>query len=286
MLFVTKSWVLVYGDGGTGDGGTGDGGTGDGGTGDGGTGDGGSKPTLKKLIEQHGLQDEMNTLMATNRKTLTQKNQELVTQLTQLRETATMSTQAKEELEDRIEELQTQFMSKEEIAKRETENLSKNHAVNIDKLTSETKKWQGLYATSTIERSILDAAVGGEAIQPSHLVTMLGQNTQIVEELDAAGQGKGKYKTIVKFSDIDSDGNPVILELPPKEAITRMKELPDQYGYLFKGNAAGGLGADSGGGSGRSERAPKLQELMEDPVKYAEWRKKNPDLPIEKLKRK
>ena len=270
-LFVTRPWRLVYGDEGAGEGGAGEGGAGE-------------KPSLKKLIEKHGLQDELNTIMATNRKTLTQKNQELVTQLTQLRETATMSTQAKEELEARIDELQTQYMSKEELAKRETANLSKSHEANINKLTGETKKWQDLYATSTVERSILDAAIGGEAIQPSHLVTMLGQNTHIVEELDAAGQGKGKYKTIVKFNDIDSDGNPVTLDLSPKEAIKRMKELPDQFGYLFKGDATGGLGA-GGGGTGKGERPPKLQELLDDPVKYAEWRKKNPDLPIEKLRK-
>lgn len=243
-----------------------------------------TKPKLADLIKEHNLQEELNSMMAENRKTLTKKNQELIDQLQSLRDQATMSTQAKEELEARIEELQTQFMSKEEIAKREADKMSKTHAKEIEKLTGDAQRWQGLYATSTIQRALLDAAVEGEAIQPSQIVAMLGQNTQIVEELDDTGQGKGSYKTIVKFHDTDADGNPVILNLTPKETIKRMKEVPDLYGNLFKGDATGGLGA-SGGGAAGGEISPKLKDILSDPKKYQEWRKKNPDLPIDKLRR-
>jgi hypothetical protein len=195
-----------------------------------------------------------------------------------------MNTQAKEELEARIEELQTQFMSKEELAKRNAEKSGKAHAKEVERLTGETKKWQGLYASSTVERALLDAAVAGEAIQPSQLVSMLGQKTHISEELDGAGHGKGSYKTVVKFNDIDTDGNPVVLELTPKETVKRMKELPDLYGNLFKGDATSGLGAGSNA-AGKGKTHPKLQELLNDPVKYQKWRKDNPDLDITKLRK-
>lgn len=273
MLFLTKPWKLVYDDSGN---------EGKGGE-NSGEGEGKEKPTLKTLIEKHGLQEELNAMMANNRKTLTQKNQELIEQLTNLRDQAQMSTQAKEELEARIEELQTQFMSKEEITKRESEKMAKAHAKELEKLTSENKKWQSLYATSTIQRALLDAAVEGEAIQPSQIVAMLGQSTQLVEEVNETGQGKGEYKVVVKFNDIDTDGNKVILNLSPKDAIKRMRELPDLYGNLFKGDATGGLGAT--GTSGKGERQPKLSEIVKDPAKYQEWRKKNPDLDVSKLRR-
>lgn len=271
MLFLTKAWKLVYENEDSGDGGDGDDGKGD------------QKPTLKVLIEKHGLQEELNTIMSSNRRGLNQKNQELVTQLQSLRDEAQMSTEAKDELEARIEELQTQYMGKEEIAKRDAGKAAKDHAVAIEKITSDATKWQGLYVTSTTQRALLDAAVVGEAIAPAQIVAMLGQNTHIVEVLDDAGQGSGNYKPIVKFNDTNDDGNPVILDLSPSDAIKRMKELPDMYGNLFKGDASGGLGGGAGAG-GKKDLPPKLSELLKDPVKYQEWRKKNPDLDISKLR--
>jgi hypothetical protein len=279
MLFLTKSWIVVYED----EGGAGDG---DGGAGDGNAGAGTGKPKLTDLIEKHGLQEELNTMMANNRKTLHTKNQELIQQLTQLRETATMSTQAKEELEARIEELQTQHMSKEELAKRESEKLTKTHARELEKITGESKKWQELFATSTIQRALMDAAVAGDALTPAvaQIGAILGPHTHIVEEVDEAGNGKGKFKTVVKFEDTDADGNPVVLDLSPAKTIERMKELPEKYGFLFKGENSSGLGAETAGGS-RSEKMPKLDELIKDPAKFAKWRKENPDLDISKLRR-
>lgn len=277
MLFLTKSWKVVYGD----EGGDGNGGTGGG---DGGTSE--PKPKLTDLITKHGLQDELNNMMASNRKNLQAKNQELVAQLQQLRETATMSVQAKEELESRIEELQTQYMSKEEIAKRESEKLTKNHAKEIEKLTGAAKKWESLFASSTTQRALMDAAVAGEALPQAvaQIGAILGPYTHIVEEVDEAGNSKGTFKTVVKFNDTDTDGNPVVLELSPAKAIERMKELPDKFGNLFKGESSGGLGADTGGG-GRGEKMPKLDEILKDPAKFAKWRKENPDLDISKLRR-
>lgn len=243
-----------------------------------------TKPKLADLIKEHNLQEELNSMMAENRKTLTKKNADLIEQLQNLRDQATMSTQAKEELEARIEELQTQYMSKEELTKREAEKASKNHAKEIEKITGEAQKWQNLYATSTTQRALMDAAIAGEALPQAvaQIGAILGPNTQIVEEVDDTGQGRGSYKTVVRFNDIDADGNPVILNLTPTDTIKRMKELPNLYGNLFKRDAAGGLGA-TGGATG-SEIAPKLKELVKDPKKYQEWRKNNPDLPIEKLR--
>jgi ElaB/YqjD/DUF883 family membrane-anchored ribosome-binding protein len=279
MLFLAKPWKLVYEN--AGEGGAG----GEGNSGNEGATGATPKPKLSELIERHGLQDELNSMMANNRKSLQQKNQQLIDQLQQLRETATMSTQAKEELEARIEELQTQYMSKEEIAKREADKLSKQYAKDIEKLTGETKKWQSLYTSSTTQRALMDAAVAGEALPQAvaQICAILGPRTHIVEDLDASGQGKGTFSPVVKFDDTDSDGNPVVLDLTPKKAIERMKELPEQYGNLFKGDNAGGLGEGNAGL--RGERAPKLNDILSDPAKYQEWRKKNPDLDISKLRK-
>jgi hypothetical protein len=243
-----------------------------------------TKPTLKALIAEHGLQEELNTMMASNKKGLTQKNADLVTQLKGLSEEATMSSQAKEDLELRIEELQTQHMSADEIAKREEGTLKKRHVKELEEVINQSQKWQGLYVSSTTQRALLDAAVEGEAIQAKQIVAMLGPNTHVVEAVDGANKGTGKFSAIVKFNDVDGDGNPITLDLSPTDTIKRMKELPALYGNLFKGTASGGLGG-SGGTGGVGEVSAKLQDIISDPVKYREWRKKNPDLDISKLRK-
>ncbi|KKL95025.1 hypothetical protein LCGC14_1858720, partial [marine sediment metagenome] len=162
--------------------------------------------------------------MASNRKGLSQKNQELVTQLQTLRDEATLTTQQKDELEVQIEELSTQFMGKEELSKRDAGKAAKDHAKAVEKITSESAKWQGLYVSSTTQRALLDAAIVGEAIAPAQIVAMLGQNTHIVEVLDDTGQGSGKYKPLVKFNDIDDEGNANVVDLSPTDAVRRMKE--------------------------------------------------------------
>lgn len=271
-VFATKAWKLVYGDEGDN-------------KGEGENKDSkDQKPTLEVLIKKHGLQEELNTMMSTNRKGLSQKNQELVSQLTQLRDEASLTTQQKDELEVRIEELQTQFMGKEELIKRDAGKAAKDHAKKMEEITSEAKKWQGLYVTSTTQRALLDAAVVGEAIAPAQIVAMLGQSTHIVEELNDAGQGSGKYKTVVKFNDTNDGGDSIVVDLSPSDAIKRMKELSDMYGNLFKGDASGGLGGGAGAG-GKKELPPKLSEILSDPVKYQKWRKENPDLDISKLRK-
>lgn len=274
MLYLTKSWVLVYDDSENSESNEGTSGTE-------GT-EGSEKPKLKELIEKYSLQEELNSIMANNRKNLQQKNQQLIEQLTQLRDQASMSAQAKEELETRIEELQTQYMSKEELSKREVSKQAEKHLKEVEKLTSEAGKWQKMYSHSTIQRALLDAAIEGKALRPSQIVAILGQTTQIVEELDATGQGTGKYKPIVKFNDVDDNNDPITLELSPKEAIKRMKDLPEEYGNLFEGDSASGLGAGNIKGK---EHAAKLSDILADPVKYQAWRKKNPDLDISKLRR-
>lgn len=233
-------------------------------------------------------QDEMNTKMAENRRTLTKQNESLVTQLETLKNESTRSTESRDELQLQIDNLQEQYMSKDELAKKANDKAGKEHQKLVEGLTQDRDTWQGMYANATIERSLLDAASEGEdgAIRPSQVVAMLRQNTHLVEVTDEAGQKTGTYVPVVTFSDIDDEGKATVSKLSPIDTIKRMKEQVKLYGNLFKGTATGGVGSTGGAGGTGSEggMTPKLQELMDDPVKYAAWRKENPDLDYSKLK--
>ena len=117
-------------------------------------------------------------------------------------------------------------------------------------------------------------------MHPSQLVNILRSSTQLVEVHDENGKATGKYTPIVKFNSKNDEGKPIVLDLNPTDAIKHMKELPDAYGNLFKGTAAGGLGET--GGTGRGTGTVSLDSIK-NPVKYAEWRKKNPDLDLSKI---
>lgn len=232
-------------------------------------------------------QDEMNTKMAENRRTLTKTNEGLVSQLESLKNESNRTSESKAELQQQIDTLQEQYMTKEELAKKVSEKAGKEHQKMVDTLTLDRNNWQGMYANATIERSLLDAASDGEdgAVHPGQVVSMLRQNTQLVEVVDEAGQKTGTYIPVVNFNDFDDEGKSVINKLSPVETIKRMKEQVKLYGNLFKGTATGGVGGTGGsGGIGEGGISPKLQEIMDDPIKFAAWRKENPDLDYSKLK--
>lgn len=239
------------------------------------------KPKLTDLIQEHGLQDDLNKMMAENRRNLTQQNQELVTQLEQLKQNTRLTQEERDELQVRITQLEEQYMSKEELAKRESTKQQKQYEDKVKTITQESEQWRTLYSSSTIDRSLQDAAIEGEALHPSQIVDLLRSKTQLTEVLEN-GHPTGRYTTVVKFTDINEDGQEVVLELSPSDAIKRMKELTDKYGNLFKGTATSGIGAARGADG--STPPPKLQDLINDPVKYAEWRKKNPELDFSKLR--
>lgn len=227
------------------------------------------KPTLKGLINEHGLQEELNSMIADNRRNLTKQNTELVTQLEQLKKNATLSQEDSDSLQVKITQLEEQYMSKEELAKRESNKQQKQFDTDLQLANSSSKKWENMYSNSTIQRAIYDAAVENGAIHPSQIVTELQGKTQLIEV-------DGNYCPVVKFNDVDDDGKNVTLDLSPIEAVKRMKELTDRHGNLFKGTQASGLGGS--GNTKGSTGQTKLSELMADPEVYAKWRKENPNL--------
>lgn len=241
---------------------------------------GGAKATLTDFLKTNpGAQDELNKIVADNRRKLTQQNQDLVKQLEELKEQTNLTAQQKEELESRINTLQEQYMTKEEIAKKEAAKQAKLFDEQQKKTQQELDSWRTRYSEATIKRSIMDAAVEGKAWNPEQIVAILSTNSYLGQVVGDDGKPTGELTPIVKFQDISSDGKPVTLELNPQQVIKRMKELPDKYGNLFKTDAAGGLFSNSGSNSAVSTGD------LKDLGKYAEWRKKHPDLDVSKLKK-
>ena len=265
FLNLTNVFHLVYDNEDGGDGKGGDGGDGKGG--DGGDGKGGDG----KLSF---TQDQLNKMMADNRRKLTQQNETLLGELNGIKEQANLTAQAKTELEDRIEELQSQFLSKEELAKRKVTKATKDHEDLVAKITQDGKNWQQLYTNERVTTALTKAAIAAKATVPAQIVSLLGSQTHLSPQLGEDGQPNGLFDTMVKFNDVGEDGKPVVLDLAPEAALKRMQELPDQFGNLFINPGAGGMGGDSGSGAGKGKQVSVDQ--LKDTDAYMAWRKKNP----------
>jgi hypothetical protein len=234
---------------------------------------------LKDLLtENPNLQNELNAMMAENKRHLTKQNTDLVTQLEQLKTNTKLTQEERDDLQTRITQLEEQYMTKEELAKREGEKKRKEYEIELEKLKTDSSTWQKRYADSTIQRAWQDAALLGEVLEPAvpQVVEMFRYRTQLIEDTES-----GNYLPIVKFSDLNEEGKEVTLDLSPVEAIKRMKELPEKFGFLFKGTAVSGTG-ESGGAGGY--RQPKRSEVLGDMNRFLEWRKKNPDFDVSKLR--
>jgi len=193
-------------------------------------------------------QDEVNAIIAKERKADKEAKEKLTQQLESISQSKSLTEQEKEDLIKQLEDTKSQFMSKEEIAQRERKKLEDKLSRERDEAVTASKSWQKRFADSTIQRSLMDAAVINEAFAPTQLVAILSQTSKLVEKMDDEGKPTGEYITLVKFDDVDKDGKKKSVELPADEVVKRMKELPELYGNLFKNNVIPGMGSLNGKG--------------------------------------
>jgi hypothetical protein len=185
--------------------------------------------------------EELNEIITKERKRNEDKTKKTIVELEQLKKSKNLTDQEKSQLANRVEELQNSLLTKEELTKKEQEKLRTQHNEQVKSLTAERDTWASKYQDSVILRSITDAAAEEEAFNPRQIIALLKPETRLVDELDSEGKPTGNYIPKVKFND---EG--VVLDMTVPEAVKRMKDLPEQYGNLFKANVNGGLGLSGG----------------------------------------
>lgn len=204
-----------------------------------------------------------------------QQNDKTISELRKLQEQAGVTQTQKDDLEKRIKDLQTQYMSKEELAKQEQEKKEKEYQDQLKSQRGEAEKWKNLFHESTIVRAIQDGAINAEAYNPEQIIDILVPKTKLVEEMDEENKPTGRFVPRVKMIETDNDGKPVALDLTVKEVLSKMKNSPDKFGNLFKSGVAGGLGqSGSAAGAGGRKKNPARMSTGE----YLEARKKDPTL--------
>ena len=228
-----------------------------------------------KKKEEVFTQEQVNTMMADEKRKNQNKQRELVTELESLKKNTALTTEERDSLQSRIEELQNQFLTSEEKARQDVEKKKKEFQVNVETLTSERDTWRKKHSQLLIDTEITRSAADGKALHVEQISAILNPKTKLSEKLDDEGRPTGEFEPRVKFADKDKDDKPIILDLTVNEAVKRMKELP-QYGNLFEGDKKGGLGGTGSSISGKKVDLVKIAKS--DPVAYRKLRKERPEL--------
>jgi len=188
-------------------------------------------------------QDEVNSLLANNKRELQKKNEELATQLEALRSTAGMSAQQKEELEARIEQLRTEHLSEAQQLQRKSAEWEKKHKTDTESLSKERDSWKGRFDSTLIENGIRAGSTKHAAASDEQMVALYGHKAKVVEILDDAGQPTGMFEVRLKVKQEDpKTKKDVEVELPIVEAIGELRKRPENANlFLTDGKPGAGL---------------------------------------------
>lgn len=220
----------------------------------------------KKQVTKTFNQEEVNRFLSEDRRKYQKGRDELIKQLQGLRENAQLTQSEKDSLEARIEQLQNESLTNQELAKKDKEKILKENEKREKALTTERDSWRDRYAREKIQRDLTDAAITYKAMNPIQIVNQLRPNTKLVEELKD-GRPTGEWVAKVTFQDKDEKGEPLTLELTVTEAVKRMSEMSEHWN-LFDSGARSGLGSfNQANGSSLGDKPPT------DPAKFREWRK-------------
>lgn len=205
------------------------------GDGDGeGQGDGSGGNTPKTFTEEEykkGIEQE--------RKVNNDRNRKILEELEGLKKNSNLTSQERESLAKRVEELEGTLLTKEEQAEKERSKLEKKYTEDLDTLSKQKTFWESRYKDSTIKSDIASAAAAAKAVNPTQILALVQPNAQLVEEKSDEGEVLG-FKVRIKVP-VTKDGKTALLDLSPQEAIERMKE-DESYQNLFQDTIKGGAG--------------------------------------------
>lgn len=223
-------------------------------------------PDAKFTPEQ---QEHMNKILAEERRKHQTQVKKAVDELQALKKRSDLTSQERTDLEKRLENLQNEYLTKEEMAKRELDKIKKDREVEITTLKTEKETWQKKFTESTIMRNIVDAAVSNNAFHPDQIAAILRPNTRLDEVVDEHGKATGDYVVKVKLPDVDAAGKPVTLDLTIAEAVKQMKTMEKHFN-LFKNEGVGGFGGMSRQGVAPGDAAALA---LKDPQAYLKARR-------------
>jgi hypothetical protein len=225
-------------------------------------------------------QEEVNHIVATDRRKLEDALKKTEKQYQDLLASQSLTEQERKALQANLEVVQGQLRSKEEQLLMEKKQVEEVYAGKLQEAEKKAALYETLYRDSTVERALTDAAVKHDAFNPAQVVTLLRQQTKMIEETDPkTGKLTGKIKPMVEMLAVNpTTGDMETKAYTPEDAVKRLKDTPEQWGNLFRPNVVSGIGASSATGGLTPGQGGKIDVRKLTPQQYREIREKNPEL--------
>ncbi len=226
------------------------------------------------LEEKTFNQTQLNEIVEKRIGKMKSENRTMLSKFETLQQSIKLDSEGREAMETELEDLRQRTLSQDEIQKREAKKASDKYSRELDAAQKDAQTWQGEYNNLRISHEINSASASNKVLSQSlgMVESFLRPNTKLVEVRDDDGQATGSYQSVVDFSDVDSEGKPITVQMSIPEVIKRMAELPDQYGNLFEGQKIGGTGGSSGTNPATGSVDPSKMSTEE----YLKFRKENP----------
>lgn len=254
MILSTARLTVFEGEGDGGDSSTGSGDSGTG-AGDGASDGGGSGSGLELTPAQ---QEKVNSLLAAEKRKYQANQANLTQEIEALKAKSQLTAGERTELDQRVEKLKEELLTKEQIATKKAEKTKRAHEEVVNSLTSDRDSWKKMYTSSTIQNALTGAAASEDAFNTQQIVAILGPHTTLEPVLNDEDQPTGKLAPVVRLQDKDKDGKSITLTLSPADAVKGLKDKAE-YANLFKGTGVGGIGSNNqkkvGGKAGLKEIA-------------------------------
>jgi hypothetical protein len=183
-------------------------------------------------------QEEVNKILAEDKRKHQEKYQQLEGSYQELLQNQNLTTEQRDDLKSKLEEVQKSLRTKEQQAEYERKQAEEKYKNELESQKTRADHWENLFKQKEIERSLQDAASFGDAYNSRQIVGLLKPFTTLKED-----EG-GTLTPMVDFPDIDEKTGEEITTLrTPTDAVKRMRELPKIWGNLFKSNVVSGVGS-------------------------------------------
>jgi len=224
-------------------------------------------------------QDDMNTFLAEDRRKHQEKYKKLETSFQDILADKNLAAEQRSKLEGELQDLQKAHRTKDQQAAYDLKQEQEKSATEVANYKEAATKWENMYKNSVIQRSLQDAAIEGEAFNPSQIVGLLTPTTEMRPATDDEGNEiPDQMVPKIDFPDIDEKtGNRITTLRTPQEAVQRMKELPQHFGNLFRANVVSGIGAGAATGGVTSGEGGKVDVTKLSSEQFRKLRKGNPE---------
>ena len=224
-------------------------------------------------------QEDVNKFLADDRRKHTDKYNKLEQTYKTMLSDKNLATEQRGKLELELQDLQKTFRTKAQQADYDRKQVEEKLTNEMASFKESATRWEGMYKDSVIQRSLQDAAISGEAFNPLQIVNLLRTNTTMRPAMDPEGvEIPNEMIPMIDFPDKDdTTGERVTTLRTPQEAVQRMKELPEQFGNLFRANVVSGIGAGNATGGVASGEGGRVDVSKLTPDQYRRMRKDNPE---------